>query len=392
MTRVELHQVKRGEGRKVWMLRWFGTDGKRYGETLGDVGDMSKRDAEAAQRAKQSSFDAGGVKVDKPRRMTLEAFRTFHADIARGEVSGGTLALYANAFDWAEKTIGKACILESVNARHVAQVRNALTDAKRASGTIQRVLSYLRAAFERAKVHNLIRDNPFLGVAVEGGADAKPATIRTREELRQLKAAAPDAWWKAAIGLWFCGLRLDEALAMQWDAVDFKGGKVTVRKAKAGTFKVDGETYPLLAWTAKRPRSYRVVPVPADTIQALRELQLQSGGSPYLFLSLTRLRTIQAAQDAGKWRANGELVLNVLRDWKALQARTLAAGAKPCTVHDCRKAFCTHAADLIPIHTLAEIVGDTVAVLTRYYTKAKDEHADTLRKAFDDGPALKLAS
>jgi integrase len=226
----------------------------------------------------------------------------------------------------------------------------------------------------------------------KGAGKAKDATIRTREEIKSLKAGAPDVWWRSAIGLWFTGLRMDEALSLQWSAVDFKAGTVAIRQSKAGSFKIGNESFPVLAWSAKTQRSYRTVPVAADTMAALQELQLQAGGSPYCFLSLARLRTIREQQEAGKWHANSQLVNNCLRDWKAMQARVLGEKVTPCTVHDCRKAFCTHAADLIPIHTLAEIAGDSVAVLTKHYTQAKAQHSDTLRKAFDDGPALRIAS
>jgi integrase len=387
--------TKSNPRRKVWMLRWT-VNGKRYGEIIEKEGrepeTITKREAEAAQRDRQGKFDNNIVPAVKPERMTLIAFKTFHAEIAKAELSAGTMFAYDHAFAWAEKTIGADCLLESVNALHVAKIRNAMNDDKLAAGTIGKVMSYLRAAFSRAQVHKLIHENPFKGVVVKGATKPKDATIRTREEIAKLKTGAPDAWWRAAVGLWFCGLRMEEALSLQWVNVDFDGGKVHIRQSKAGTFKVGDKTFPILAWSAKTLNSYRTVPVPADTIAALRELSMQAGGSVYCFLSLVRLEQIQRAIEAGKWHANSQLVNNCLRDWQALQRRVLGDKVKLATIHDCRKAFATHAADLIPIQTLAEITGDTVGVLTRFYTKAKESHSDTLRQAFNDTPALKLAS
>lgn len=400
MPKIELHKVKRkranGTVYAVWMMRWWGTDGKRYGETLKHADGattMSKRDALSLLREAQGRMDHGEAPIDKPHAMTLEAFKVYHAEIARGELSAGSMMVSGYAFDWAIKVLGGKMKLTAINAVHVARIRNALADAGSAPGTIQQKLTYLRSAFNRAIAHKLLTKgcNPFAGIkAVEGAARAKEAVIRSRDEIRLLKAGAPDAWWRSAIGLWFAGLRQEEALAMKWDAVDFNRGEVTIRKSAAGTFKVGEDVFPLLEWRAKTANSYRAVPVPPDTMTALRSLHDESDGSPYVFLTLERLRGIQAAQNAGTWRTDSALVNNVLRDWQNLQRRVLGENAKIATVHDCRKTFCTHAADLIPIQTLAKIVGDTPNVLMRYYTRPKDEHADKLRAAFDDAPALKL--
>ncbi len=51
MTKVTLHKVARSRGpdkkpRHVWMLRWYGTDGTRYGETLGGTERYIRKDGE----------------------------------------------------------------------------------------------------------------------------------------------------------------------------------------------------------------------------------------------------------------------------------------------------------------------------------------------------------
>jgi hypothetical protein len=50
-----------------------------------------------------------------------------------------------------------------------------------------------------------------------------------------------------------------------------------------------------------------------------------------------------------------------------------------------------HMSDVLLIQALADIVGDTSAVLMKYYTKTMPEHEAKLRNALDDGPALRLA-
>ncbi len=101
MTKVELHKFKRprppgkdGKARKpreVWMLRWV-ADGKRCGETIGDCTTMSKRDAAAARREKQSKYDCKVESPIRPTRMPLAVFRPFYLDRRRrGDAGRGHL-------------------------------------------------------------------------------------------------------------------------------------------------------------------------------------------------------------------------------------------------------------------------------------------------------------
>ncbi len=93
MTNVTLHKIKRKHG-ACWALRWYGTDGKRYGESLGSCRKLPKRDAEALRRAKQGKLDCGVVRPDRPGRMTLDAFaeqypgRRRRGDTGRGFLRG----------------------------------------------------------------------------------------------------------------------------------------------------------------------------------------------------------------------------------------------------------------------------------------------------------------
>ena len=116
MTKITLHQVARprprGRPRKVWMLRWYGTDGKRRGETLGECRTVSKRDAESVRRDKQSKLDCGVIKPDKPRRMTLAGFsdhyqeRRRQGDTGRGFLRGAPKLGEATITDHAARSPG----------------------------------------------------------------------------------------------------------------------------------------------------------------------------------------------------------------------------------------------------------------------------------------------
>jgi len=64
------------------------------------------------------------------------------------------------------------------------------------------------------------------------------------------------------------GMRQGELRALSWGCVDFAGGTVRVKQAVKNESSNIGEP--------KTKRGYRTIPVPAETIQALREVKLQS--------------------------------------------------------------------------------------------------------------------
>lgn len=388
-----LKPVKGKPRRKVWMLRWIGADGRRYGEIIGECDTMTKRQAETKQREWQGKIDNELMPAERPEAMTLQAFAKYHDELVRSELAPRSLVASDRAFKWAIKALGGKVLIASLTAHHVAKVRNAMTDAGLEPPTVQKTLSYLRAAFNRAKLSKLVNSNPFNGFKVKGGMRAKDAVIRTHEEIAKLKAAAFDPWWRAAISLWFTGLCEEEAFALKWSDVDLDAGTVTVRPCKAGTFEVAGKTYPILRWTAKTENRYREVAVSDDTVAALRKLKTQSDGSIYVFLSLERLEQIATKRAANNRRECASLVNNALRDWKAFQRRVLGNDAPVCTIHDCRKTYCTLMAEAgMPIQDLAQQVGDTEAVLLRFYTKARQEVANKYRNVMNHPAALKLAS
>ena len=129
-------------------------------------------------------------------------------------------------------------------------------------------------------------------------------------------------------------------------------------------------------------------------------LKAESDGSRYAFLSLDRLDHLEAKKRAGTLRERPELVNNVLRDCHKIQldARKLLAERREVenekiewvegSLHDCRKTFGTHAADVVPMHVLKEYMGHAnIETTAKYYLQASDAHAERLRTAFAGGVA-----
>lgn len=385
MISITLCKVRRKTG-QVWQMRWRDSRGKRCGEVIGKVGLMDKRKANSIRRDREGKIDNDILPLDRPEKMTLSQFNERHKEIAQGEVSASTMLEYGHAFKCAEAVLGSEIQITSITSVHVARIRNAMLKDEKRPDTIAKTLSKLRAAFNRGQV----TPNPFKAFKVQDAGDTKDAVIRTLNEISKLKTKAPSDWWRSLIGLWFTGLRRDEALSLRWTDISFDNQEVKIHRCHAGTFKFKGQAYSVLQWKPKAKNSTRTVPIDSDTMAALQQLKNQSDGSVYAFLPLTRLSAIQKLVDAGSWRADSKLVNNLLRDFQSLQRTVLGKKIEVATIHDSRKAFCTHMSDVIPIQALAEIIGDTPSVLMKYYTKTRKSDADKVRKLLGDKPKLKL--
>ena len=83
----------------------------------------------------------------------------------------------------------------------------------------------------------MLRSNPTAGVRLRGAAepvDAEPAAkALTDAELAALLAAVPARWRLLVWLLADTGLRIGEALALQWQHVDFGRRRVLVRRRHA---------------------------------------------------------------------------------------------------------------------------------------------------------------
>lgn len=118
-------------------------------------------------------------------------------------------------------------------------------------------------------------------------------------------------------------LRLNELLHLQWRDVrlDAEPGEISVQPGEAGAFEVAGQTYPLLAWSAKTDSSYRDVPLPFHLVDELRRFKIRSDGSAYVFIPLARLQVIGERIQAGTWLPNARPVTYLHERFKALQTR-----------------------------------------------------------------------
>ncbi len=400
MTRVSLYPAKRptksNPKRKVWQLRWLGTDGKRYCETIGDLPKMTKRDAGAKRRDKQSKIDCGVIPADKPKRMTFSGFVDQDRQTVEADVRPTTMIEYDHAVNHAYAALGRGIALDRIGPVEVGRIKTYLKNKGRATATIRKTIKTLNSIMRRAKDQRLILDNPFSGKA-KGKTQSKRKRIFAPEEIKAMLTEANSQWWRVFLKLAVTtGLRKSELLSLHWTDLDFDSKTVTVSRKDTGRFTVRGESYPILPWETKAHEE-RVVPLDAGVVEMLKRFQLQSGGSQYVFLSLARLRAIDERLKADDWRPKADIVNNLDARFKAMQrrARRRIATLTRCEldkvqwnvgcIHDLRRTWATEIATHVDILTLCRWGGWADAkTAQQFYHEVKSETADRARKAMAD--------
>jgi integrase len=196
---------------------------------------------------------------EKPRRPFDAYFRTWLETYVKAHCKERTRVLYLRAFEqhllprFGQKDIG------TITREEVKQLAYDLLAQQRSRGTVKGVLAPLREMFNHAIEDGHATINPALRILkrsrTEEGEPQRKASFLTKEELglllRTCQEYFPDYYPFVSL-LARTGLRLGEAIALQWDDIDFHGrfievkhtwgyGRLTVPKSGKGR-RVDMST------------------------------------------------------------------------------------------------------------------------------------------------------
>lgn len=141
-----------------------------------------------------------------------------------------------------------------------------------AGSTVRGCIVALAAAMGFAEHRGLVQANPVIRLKLPSGARRVEPTYLTRPELDALLGKLSDQFRPVAAVCAFAGLRVSEALGLQWQDVDFGSGEITVARQLGR----DGRS---LAKTKTRSSS-AIVGMPAPLVaelQAHRERQGKRG-------------------------------------------------------------------------------------------------------------------
>jgi len=278
ITKVGVYRKQSNKRQHRWIVRWYGTDSKRYGKVF-----KTRKEAERYASELQKRVSLG--KANKPRKITLAGFICEHAKVMKGQVAPATLRDQLRALRFFEKFIGGSIILCNIRPGHA----EAFIAKRLASGievaTVNKDIRTLRRAFNLAiepRDYLAEGQNPFARIKERKKASR---TIRyvTVKEYKALIDATYGIWWQALLSVAYgSGLRRGEIINLTWSDIDFENQLIQVVPKKANKN--------MLEWEPK-DHEKRIVPLSDQTVRFLVNLQVQSPeGHPYILRENTTCR------------------------------------------------------------------------------------------------------
>jgi len=346
-----------GKCYKYWVIRWFGSDGKRRSKHLGSTSELSKRQAEKRRRAKEAELQESPGRRDVSRSPELGTFLQRYFADRKIELASGTLELHERTGRYLISFFGEHRRLETISRSEARAFKTALASGELAhvnkqrrrknleATTVDQHVRHARKMFNHALDDDLITFNPFDRIGQTEPVE-KDWHYVDEGEFAKLMAAAKPAW-RLLFGLarW-AGLRLEEALELPWRKIDWKKRRLTIisrdRSASEGSFMV-------------KDKDARAVPI-----------------SPELY----QLLLAHKQEDGLVVPAGGVVYSNHWRDFEVIRKRAgVAKYAKP--VHCLRKSCITDWATHFPAHVVKEWAGHAdIRTTLKFYLKVSELEYD----------------
>jgi integrase len=353
--------IRNGRKYTYWVIRWFGSDGKRRGKQIGKTPEMSKRQAEKVRREKEAELQVNPGRRDVTRSPELGTFLEKYYNDRKTELAAGTLELHQQTGRYMVGYFGQHRRLDAISRADARAFRTALANGELAHinqrrrkkqsqnmavTTVDQHMRHARKFFNHALDDDLVTFNPFDRVGQSSHVE-KDWHYVDDVEFSKLMAAAKPAWKLLfALARW-AGLRLEEALEMPTRKIDRTKRRLTVisrdASASEGGFTV-------------KDKDSRVVPI-----------------CPELFTLLEELRDPKSELVIPP---GGVIFKNVWRDFQVLAKRAgVNAYSKP--FHSLRKSCITDWASRFPAHVVKEWAGhQDIRTTLKYYLKVSESEYD----------------
>jgi integrase len=219
---------KRGNRYCVVFRDWQGKQRKRSARTLAEA---RKLKASLTTDVERGEF------IDS--RITFAEYAPAWIDRYKGRTKRGikpeTLVDYRKTIEREALPYFARMRLSHIRPRDIKEYAALLEKQGASAGTVRIKLAPVKALLADALEEDLIRSNPAAGVRVTAAAPAhdeeeEQAKALTADELRALIDATPQAWRLFFEFLADSGLRIGEAIALQWRDVDPDARLVQVRR------------------------------------------------------------------------------------------------------------------------------------------------------------------
>jgi integrase len=276
-----------------------------------------------------------------------------------------TIRLFADHVGW-------QTMLERVSPRHAESfVAGRLADGL-ATGTVDNDIPTLRGMFNLAigpRGYPMEGTNPFAEIK-ERRMAAKPPKYVPPEDINEVFEKYRDIWWRAFLTLACTSAgRREELLNLIWSDIDFEEQDVSFVPKKAPKT--------ILSWQPKNHES-RVVPIPAEAIQLLANLQTESEErNLYVLISTRRWKHILRRRSEGTWQPDYEIINNLTRSIEVFCHR---ANIEDFTPHDLRRSCITNWTKRLPIRTVQFLAGHSdIGTTRKYYLSVQNSDMEIAR-------------
>lgn len=218
------YQTKSGARYRVVVDVEPGADGRRRQLTRSGFVSMQE-----AKKARGELLNASGQIA--ARSVTFGAFALRWLGVVEPTVRPSSYVSYERSLRLYVLPTLRERPLAAVGAGDVQRVQDELLAAGRSAATINAARLVMHLVFKLALRWGLVSVNP-VGLVDAPKADAPAGTVWTADECRQfLSATAEDRYGALWAVLLATSMRIGEALALTWGAVDLKSGTVTIRQS-----------------------------------------------------------------------------------------------------------------------------------------------------------------
>ena len=372
-----LIRVRRGREKSALSRRWYVPDGwsqRAIDRELAKVAAEFEREAQAgevisrAEKRQRAALEA----AEAAKIVTLRQYgeKVFMPAKTLTTTENTRASFQGNLDKWVYPAIGDIKLPEITSAQISALLLDMQGKGK-AHATVVKVYTILNSLFKMAYLSDMIARNPMDKVERPKPRkdEIKPQTAQayTAQEVRDILTAleGEPLKWRAFIHLLIdTGVRRGEALAVQWEDIDFQENTILICRNLCYT--PDKGIY---LDTPKNGRC-RMVDVGEDTLQLLKQIREQQGaGGKYIFTQDNSLEPMHPTSPTHYFRQFAKR--NGIKDFHPHKLR-----------HTFASVAITAGADVVSV---SETLGHSdTAVTLRMYTHANDESRRRASRIFRD--------
>lgn len=372
-----LIRVRRGREKSALSRRWYVPDGwsqRAIDRELAKVSAEFERQVQAGEviSRNEKRLQAAQEAAEAAKIVTLRQYgeKVFMPAKTLTATENTRASFQGNLDKWVYPAIGDIKLPEITSAQISALLLDMQGKGK-AHATVVKVYTILNSLFKMAYLSDMIARNPMDKVERPKPRkdEIKPQTAQayTAQEVRDILTAleGEPLKWRAFIHLLIdTGVRRGEALAVQWEDIDFQENTILICRNLCYT--PDKGIY---LDTPKNGRC-RMVDVGEDTLQLLKQIREQQGaGGKYIFTQDNSLEPMHPTSPTHYFRQFSKR--NGIKDFHPHKLR-----------HTFASVAITAGADVVSV---SETLGHSdTAVTLRMYTHANDESRRRASRIFRD--------